>query len=560
MSLTANCGGLTDVGCIEIDILDDGTPQGSVEAINFVGAGVSSSVVNGVATVTISGNGDVVGPSSSVDNAIVRFDGTTGKIIQDYTSGAPTISDSGAINVPAATGNSFTVDTTTFVVDASNNVVMVGTASPVAVNIASTVSGNVALQNISTGANAGSLNMRFSNAANAASVIMGKSRGSTVGTNTMVNTGDPLGNLSWVAADGTNYMEAARIRATAATVASGSVSGNIEFMTTLPGASSSGVRMTLIDSGYLGIGTGAPSTALELAGNSTTDQVIRLNNTDTTLAVGQQLGGLEFYANDANANGVGVMAKISGYSNGTTTLFGNLGFYTGADATVLTEKLTILSSGNIGFGQTTPTAVLHLKAGTATANTAPVKLTSGTILTVAEAGVHEYNGNHYLSNATLRFPVGGQLFQSFADVTVGGAETDIISNTTAANTFNVNGDKVLASYGGNFVTVGTESTQLKVYFAGTAIWDSASVLVATGTTSWRVYAELIRVSATVIRYTIILNTTGATGFVHCKSGELTGITLSNTNILKITGTSTGVGSGAGDIIGKMSYVEFKPAA
>lgn len=44
---------------------------------------------------TSGGSGDVAGPASSVDNAIVRFDGTTGKIIQDYTSNAPTIADDG---------------------------------------------------------------------------------------------------------------------------------------------------------------------------------------------------------------------------------------------------------------------------------------------------------------------------------------------------------------------------------------------------------------------------------------------------------------------------------
>ncbi len=38
---------------------------------------------------------DVVGPASATDHAIVRFDGTTGKIIQDYTSNAPLISDGG---------------------------------------------------------------------------------------------------------------------------------------------------------------------------------------------------------------------------------------------------------------------------------------------------------------------------------------------------------------------------------------------------------------------------------------------------------------------------------
>ena len=46
--------------------------------------------------------------------------------------------------------------------------------------------------------------------------------------------------------------------------------------------------------------------------------------------------------------------------------------------------------GNVGIGQTTPTAVLHLKAGTATASTAPLKFTSGTLNTTAEAGAVEF--------------------------------------------------------------------------------------------------------------------------------------------------------------------------
>lgn len=67
-----------------------------------------------------SGSGDVVGPSSSVDNAIARFDGTTGKIIQDYTSGAPTISDTG--NITLATGKILAIGSV-------NAVFSVGTAS-----------------------------------------------------------------------------------------------------------------------------------------------------------------------------------------------------------------------------------------------------------------------------------------------------------------------------------------------------------------------------------------------------------------------------------------------
>jgi hypothetical protein len=39
----------------------------------------------------------VAGGGTSTDNAIVRFDGTSGVLIQGYTSGAPTVSDTGAI-------------------------------------------------------------------------------------------------------------------------------------------------------------------------------------------------------------------------------------------------------------------------------------------------------------------------------------------------------------------------------------------------------------------------------------------------------------------------------
>ena len=48
-------------------------------------AGTGISITNGTGSISIaaSGGGDVVGPASSTDNAIARFDSTTGKIIQN---------------------------------------------------------------------------------------------------------------------------------------------------------------------------------------------------------------------------------------------------------------------------------------------------------------------------------------------------------------------------------------------------------------------------------------------------------------------------------------------
>lgn len=54
----------------------------------------------------VAGTGDVVGPSSSVDNTLVRFDGTTGKLIQGYTSNGPTVSDTGAMVIRETAGES----------------------------------------------------------------------------------------------------------------------------------------------------------------------------------------------------------------------------------------------------------------------------------------------------------------------------------------------------------------------------------------------------------------------------------------------------------------------
>ena len=44
-------------------------------------------------------NNKVTGPASSVDASIARFDGTTGKLLKGYTSGAPTINDTGNVTV-----------------------------------------------------------------------------------------------------------------------------------------------------------------------------------------------------------------------------------------------------------------------------------------------------------------------------------------------------------------------------------------------------------------------------------------------------------------------------
>ena len=196
---------------------------------------------------------------------------------------------------------------------------------------------------------------------------------------------------------------------------------------------------------------------------------------------------------------------------------------------------------------------MHLGAGTNAIP--PLKLTTGTVNTTASAGSYEYNGAHYetlVSN--LRYGKGGCIFNAFADkgnVTID--ETILHSYTTIANTFSTNGESISANYGGVFVRSSTATRKLKVYFGGTGgtqIFDSTALI--TDNSSWTVTVMVMRVSATVVRYMVYMNSPLADTALHTAAGELTGLTLSSTNILKITGQAAGVGAANDDIVLKLA--------
>jgi hypothetical protein len=109
-----------------------------------------------------------------------------------------------------------------------------------------------------------------------------------------------------------------------------------------------------------------------------------------------------------------IPATIDFYVDGTVSsgaVPARISFVTGTNATDRAERLIVKNNGAIGIGTTSPTAVLHLKAGTATASTAPLKFTSGTLLTTAEAGVMEFLTDAYYltttTNAVRRMIVAG---------------------------------------------------------------------------------------------------------------------------------------------------------
>jgi hypothetical protein len=105
-------------------------------------------------------------------------------------------------------------------------------------------------------------NTRFSADSSAPNFLLRKSRGASVGTNTIVQNGDVLGQFVFSGANGTGYDIGALIAGIVDGVpgASSDMPGGLVFSTTPDGSASPVERMRISSSGNLGIGLSATST------------------------------------------------------------------------------------------------------------------------------------------------------------------------------------------------------------------------------------------------------------------------------------------------------------
>lgn len=127
----------------------------------------------------------------------------------------------------------------------------------------------------------------------------------------------------------------------------------------------------------------------------------------------------------SSSGGAGVrLGEMGGKNNSNTFRVCDFIFQTGTAAD-LGEIVVLVGTGAGAFGyrqyigangtafnlSSAPTAKVHIAAGTTTASSAPIKLTSGSLLTAAEAGAIEYLTNDFYftqSTNTSRHPVAWQ--------------------------------------------------------------------------------------------------------------------------------------------------------
>ena len=178
------------------------------------------------------------------------------------------------------------------------------------------------------------------------------------------------------------------------------------------------------------------------------------------------------HAGDVNYLGIGKNMYIANGSAGK-----NLFFVTGGTADSNT-RMTIDPYGRVGIGTTAPTAYLHIKAGTATAGNAPLKLSAGPLLTAPEPGAIEYKGHtFYATTYLVRRSIMLAQDVVITPVTVANTstETTIYTTTMAANYPTV-GKTMHIRLWGQFSTENTSAIfTINVYMGGTLILTNTSV-------------------------------------------------------------------------------------
>jgi hypothetical protein len=182
-------------------------------------------------------------------------------------------------------------------------------------------------------------------------VILAKSRGGSIGSNTVVQSGDQLGALVFAGADGTDVnTQAALIEAFVDTTpGANDMPGRLKFSTTPSGSSAPTERMRITNAGNVGIGTTSPGSLLHAKGLSAGAEVARFEAFDalttTKLATFQRVGGAV----------EGAISFVPNLINFGTTTDHVLTFSTNN-----TERVRITTTGRVGINVTSPTFLLQL--------------------------------------------------------------------------------------------------------------------------------------------------------------------------------------------------------
>jgi hypothetical protein len=129
-------------------------------------------------------------------------------------------------------------------------------------------------------------------------------------------------------------------------------------------------------------------------------------------------------------------------------------------------------------------------------------------------------------------------------------ENDLFTTTLSAGRLGSNGDRIEARYFGKETLPSVNTLTIRIYFGGTQIYSDSGV---TGT-PWEYRVSVLRVSSTSVRCEVKGGKSGSADTVTIT--DIAGLTLSNTQIIKITGQSSG--GGTSEITAQGGTVDYIP--
>ena len=536
----------------------DGKTLTANSSLTLAGVDAKTLTVNN--SLTLAGTDATVMTFPSTSATIARTDAgqtfTGPQVITDNSSSnALRITQTGA-GVALIVEDSTTPDSTPFAVDANGTVLVgatntyssSGIATP-SINISATSAGvGIGLASW-VGATTGAGNFQFM-----------KSRGSTVGSYTVVADGDSLGIVRFSGADGANFISAATITgAVDGTPGTNDMPGRLVFSTTADGASSSSERMRIDSAGRVGIGITAPSVALDVLG--TIEAQVAL--TQDAVAIAGRAGGTGSF--------VSTITPTTLSASRTITLPDNSG-------TVLTTGATV-TVGQGGTGQTSYTDGQLLIGNTATGGLSKATLTAGSNVTITNgngtitiasasgmvypgAGIPNSTGSAWgtsYSTTGSGTVVALATSPSFTTPILGTPTSGTLTNctglpiSTGVSGLGTNVASALAVNVGSAGAFVTNGGALGTPSSGT-LTNATGLPLSTGVTGTLAVANGGTGQTSYTDGQLLIGNTATGGLSKATLTAGTNVTITNGNGT-ITIAATGGGGGSGDVVGPASATD-----
>jgi hypothetical protein len=347
-------------------------------------AGVIYSVSETLADIVTAAN--VGGGGGGVTSVFTR----TGDVVADAA-------DYGSFYI-ALTGTSTATGNMTLALAAANNLLITTNTYPAGLFFIDNANGRIGIGDVDGAVNSNSLTVRDGD--NQIKVVLGATGTFIAGADYSANYTDrSYVDKAWVVA-----------QIAAAGGIGGSTGATDNAVLRADGAGGATLQNSLVtisDTGqlstpFLQINDNGPETLIynntSVTGNTvginiTTDNGAGANGGYIRLFSGGQ--GLEVNPNAGVSTRLDVVyGSNHGYivMGSTFNIYSNTAQKTQLGASGTIDFVTIDTTGNVGIGTaiTTPSARVHIAAGTATASTAPLKFNAGTLLTTPELGAFEY--------------------------------------------------------------------------------------------------------------------------------------------------------------------------